>query len=57
MARWDAFCTGYVFAAYLASVPPGELDTHRNKIASAGKPNGLLLSEALGEPLPGILEG
>lgn len=42
-AGWDAFCTGYVFAAYRASIPQEKLDRERNKIALSQKLSGLLL--------------
>lgn len=45
-AGWDAFCTGYVFAAYRTSMPQEKLNETRNKIALSQKSNGLFLSKS-----------
>lgn len=45
-AGWDAFCTGYVFAAYRASMPQEKLNESRNKIAVSSKSNGLFLCKS-----------
>lgn len=45
-AGWDAFCTGYVFAAYRAGFPPDKLKKVRNRIALQRKSEGLLLCKS-----------
>lgn len=45
-AGWDAFCTGYVFAVYRASIPSEKLDREKNKIALSQKLSGLLLCKS-----------
>lgn len=45
-AGWDAFCTGYAFAAYRAALPRGKLNKERNKIALQKKSLGLLLCKS-----------
>lgn len=42
-AGWDAFCTGYVFAAYRSILSPEPLSKEMNKIPLASKQNPLLL--------------
>lgn len=45
-AGWDAFCTGYVFAAYRALMPLEKLNREKNKIALSQKLSGLLLCKS-----------
>ncbi|PXF45648.1 Target of EGR1 protein 1 [Gracilariopsis chorda] len=45
-AGWDAFCTGYVFAAYRESCSTEELDKVKDRIAVPYKPNSLLLAKS-----------
>lgn len=40
---WDAFCTGYLFAAFRSSIPQEKLELQRNKIALSRKPDGWML--------------
>lgn len=45
-AGWDAFCTGYVFAAYRQSLSTENLNKERNRIALPYKLNSLLLCKS-----------
>lgn len=45
-AGWDAFCTGYVFASYLVSLPEQKLTAARNRIAINSKLSGLFLCKS-----------
>lgn len=40
---WDAFCTGYIFAAYRSSIPPEQLEDMRNRLAFKAHDNGWFL--------------
>lgn len=42
-AGWDAFCTGYIFGVYRATLPPETLQKHHNYIALSNKLSDLLL--------------
>lgn len=42
-AGWDAFCTGYIFAAFRATLPAEKLEKQHNYIALSGKMSNLLL--------------
>lgn len=42
-AGWDAFCTGYIYAAYQASIPTDKFNPARNRIALPFKGSSLFL--------------